>query len=119
MEDRTQPGAGSTSTVPRRAKLRSRASSPGIVVRHRKRCASRDGEECSCRPSFQAQAWSARDRKPVRKTFPTLAQAKAWRQEAQVALRRGALNAPVKVTVREAAEEWLAEAERGGAHPLG
>ena len=113
MEDRTQPGAGSALTVPRPAKRRSRASSPGIVVRHRKHCASRAGGECSCHPSFQAQAWSARDRKPVRKTFPTLGQAKAWRQEAQVALRRGTLNAPVKVTVRETAEEWLEAAERG------
>lgn len=95
------------------ARRKQRPSAPGIVVRHRKGCASRDGEDCSCRPSFQAQAWSARDRKPVRKTFPTLAQAKAWRQEAQVALRRGTLNAPVKVSVREAAKEWLAEAERG------
>ena len=63
MEDRTQPGAGSDLTVPRLAKRRSRASSPGIVVRHRKHCASRAGGECSCHPSFQAQAWSARDRK--------------------------------------------------------
>ena len=113
VEHSSQGGVGSASTVPDSPKRRSRSSSPGIVVRHTKRCASRDGGDCSCRPSFQAQAWSARDRKPVRKTFPTLAQAKGWRQEAQVGLRRGTLNAPVKVTVREAAEQWLDEAERG------
>jgi len=85
----------------------------GIAVRHSRGCASRSGGGCSCRPSFQAQAWSARARKPVRKTFGTRSEAKRWRQEAQVALRRGELGAPSRLTVREAAEEWLAAAEAG------
>jgi integrase len=37
----------------------------------------------------------------------------AWRQEAQVALRRGLLRAPTAVTLEEAAREWLAAAEAG------
>jgi len=56
-------------------------------MRHARRCPSRSGGECSCIPSYQAQVWSARDRKPIRKTFPTVAGALAWRQETQVALR--------------------------------
>jgi len=64
-------------------------------------------------PDLQAQVWSARDRKPIRKTFPTVAGALAWRQETQVALRRGTLCAPTATTLAEAAEAWLAGAEAG------
>jgi hypothetical protein len=56
------------------------AGREGIEVRHARGCASeRDGAACSCRPSFRASLWSPRDRRLVRKTFPTLAAAKAWR----------------------------------------
>jgi hypothetical protein len=85
----------------------------GIQVRHGRRCANRSGSECSCTPTFQAQVWSARDRKPIRKTFPTVAGALAWRQETQVALRRGTLRAPTTTTLAEAAEAWLSGAEAG------
>ena len=85
-------------------------------MRHSRRCASRSGSECSCTPTYQAQVWSARDRKPIRKTFPTVAGALAWRQETQVALRRGTLRAPTATTLAEAAEAWLAR-RRGGHHP--
>jgi integrase len=57
--------------------------------------------------------WSGRDRKTIRKTLPTLAAALAWRQESQVALRRGTMRAPTQITVRQAAEDWLAAAEAG------
>jgi Putative stress-induced transcription regulator len=48
----------------------------GIVVRHARRCPAHRGEGCDCRPSYQAQVFSARDRKTVRKTFRTLADAR-------------------------------------------
>jgi hypothetical protein len=57
--------------------------------------------------------WSARERKPIRKTFRTLADARAWRQESQVALRKGLLRSPSQISLREAADEWLAAAEAG------
>jgi hypothetical protein len=41
----------------------------GIVARHRSDCRARSGGPCSCRPGYQATVWSARDRKPVRKSF--------------------------------------------------
>jgi integrase len=85
----------------------------GIALRHARSCGSGAGRACSCRPTYQAQAWSARANKPLRKTFKTLAEARAWRQEAQVGLRKGTLGAPTKTSVRDAAEEWLAGAERG------
>ena len=39
--------------------------------------------------------------------------AKAWRQESQVALRRGTLRAPSPTTLTDAAEEWLQAAQAG------
>ncbi|HKP90729.1 MAG TPA: site-specific integrase [Thermoleophilaceae bacterium] len=91
----------------------------GIAVRHRSRCLSRAGGRCNCSPSYQAQVWSARDRFPIRRSFPTLAAAKAWRADAQAALRRGTLRAPTKTTLQEAAEEWLAGARAGSIRTRG
>lgn len=90
--------------TPRRRVPSRRTPAEGIALRHSRRCGSRQSFACSCRPTFQAQAWSAADRKPIRKTFPTLAAARAWRQETKVALRRRQLSAPTKQLVREAAE---------------
>jgi integrase len=85
----------------------------GIAVRHKRRCSSAGGGVCSCSPSYQGQVWSARDRRPIRRTFGSLAEARAWRQESQVAVRRSTMRAPTSITVQEAAEEWLAAAEVG------
>ena len=85
----------------------------GIEVRHAKACASRDGGRCNCRPTYQGSVWSPRDEKRLRKTFPTLTAARAWRAEAQTAVRRGAMRAPAATTVREAAGE-LIEGMRSG-----
>jgi integrase len=87
----------------------------GVVVRHQRRCPApaRDSATCVCRPSFQAQVWSARDRKTIRKTFATPTEALAWRQEAKASLRAGLLRAPSPSTLAEAAEEWLERATAG------
>jgi integrase len=53
------------------------------------------------------------EQKRIRKTFPTLAEARAWRSEAQTAIRRGTLRAPSQVTLREAALAWLDGARAG------
>src|SRR5829696_2222460 len=83
----------------------------GIVLRHRSRCASAYGGTCDCRPGYQAQVFSARDRKTIRKTFRTLSDARAWRAEARSALRAGTLRAPTRITVAEAADEWISGAK--------
>jgi integrase len=62
---------------------------------------------------YRAKVWSARDGKPIRKTFPTLAAAKAWRHDALVALQRGELRTPTTTTVTEAAKAWVEGARRG------
>jgi integrase len=85
----------------------------GVYLRHQQRCPSRRGEDCRCRPTYQAQVWSARDNKPIRKTFPTLAAAKAWRSDAQSATRQGRLRAPTKTTITEAADQLIAGMKTG------
>jgi integrase len=88
---------------------------PGIVVRHGRNCPTRQGGACgrSCRPSFEAWVFSQRDGRKIRKTFKTIGEAKAWRQDAAGAVRRRALKAAPSTTLREAAETWLAAAEAG------
>ena len=85
----------------------------GIAVRHAKGCASREGRKCNCRPTYQASAWSARDEKRLRKTFPTLAAARHWRAEAQSAIHRGKFRAPTSTTLAEAGEELVAGMRSG------
>jgi integrase len=85
----------------------------GIEVRHRTTCATCSGGKCNCKPAYQASVWSAREGKRLRKTFPSLAAARAWRAEAQTAVRRGTLRAPVATTVREAGETLVEEMRSG------
>jgi integrase len=89
------------------------AQRTGIDVRHKKACASRGGGRCNCQPAYQASVWSARESKRIRKTFPTLAEARAWRSETQTGVRRGTLRAPAHTTVAEAAEALVAGMKSG------
>lgn len=57
--------------------------------------------------------WSARESKRIYRAFPTLAAAKAWRADAQVALRRGTVRAGSTPTLHESAEAWLAGVRSG------
>jgi hypothetical protein len=54
-----------------------------------------------------------RERKTIRKTFHDLGAARSWRQESQVAIRKGLLRSPSQTTLSEASEQWLAAAEAG------
>lgn len=83
----------------------------GITVRHSRRCANHLGRPCDCSPSYQGQVWSARDRKPLRKTFPTITAARRWRQAAAVDLARRKITAPADETLEVAAEKWLIAAK--------
>jgi integrase len=59
--------------------------------------------------------WSAAENKRIRKTFPTLAAARAWRQDAGTAVRAGKLRATPDYgpTIAEAAQAWLDGARAG------
>jgi integrase len=85
----------------------------GIEVRHRNGCRSLSGGRCNCEPSYRAMVWSRRDGEQIRKSFPTLDAAKAWRNDALSALRKGAMRRPVRRKLKDAAAEWLRGAEDG------
>jgi integrase len=91
--------------------------SAGIEVRHARACPAGNDPEarCRCRPSYRAAVWSQRDRKRLRKTFPSLAAARAWRQDAGGAVRRGAMRAPDGTTVHAAWKTLEADMESGAA----
>jgi hypothetical protein len=86
---------------------------PGIEIRHTKRCGARGGDVCTCEPTFQAHVYDARSGRRIRKSFSTMGAAKAWRQEAVVALRSGTLRASDGRTVAQVAGDWLDGAQRG------
>ncbi len=92
---------------------RAKSGGEGIVVRHRRACAIHSRGSCSCRPSYQAQAYSAREQRTIRRTFASLAEARAWRQDTQVALRKRTMRAPIRTTLAEAAADWLRAAKAG------
>ena len=100
----------STATKPKR-------QTPGIEVRHGRSCPAGANPDvrCRCRPSYRASVWSPRDGKRIRRTFPTLAAARAWRQDAGGSVRRGELRAPEKTTVRDTWAALAADMESGAA----
>jgi integrase len=90
-----------------------RRTTPGVEIRHSRGCSSRAGADCSCKPTFQANVWSARDGRRIRKTFASISEAKAWRVDALQGVRRGTMRAPSSTTVREEAQAWLEGVARG------
>lgn len=87
----------------------------GISVRHGRGCpAATDHEaKCRCTPAYRAWVWDRRASRKLRRTFPTITAARAWRADALGAVRRGQLRAAAPVTIREALTAWIAGAEAG------
>jgi integrase len=61
--------------------------------------------------SWEAFVWLPREKRKVRKTFPTLAAAKSWRADAVALANKGGLRAPKPTTVEQAWREWHAGAK--------
>jgi integrase len=66
-----------------------------------------------CEPKYRARVWSGRDGKLITKTFDTRSGAKLWRQDSQVALRKGELRPPTPLTIDQAAAAWLVGVKDG------
>jgi integrase len=86
----------------------------GIRQRHGNRC-KRPASGCKC--PWQAEVYSARDAKKIRKLFPTRAAAAAWRNDASSAVRKRTLRAPTATTLRQAADAWVDGARAGLIRP--
>jgi integrase len=95
----------------------------GIRARHQRKCRSRDGGRCNCKPGWEAWVYlSSDERTPegrkregrkLRKTFRDKSEASSWRIDAKRAVNRGELASPTKITVAEAIAEWFAAARQG------
>jgi len=103
---------------------------PGIVERHSRSCANRDGGRCDCTPSYEAWVYSSRDSHQagkdakgeklkvvkIRRTFSgkgALAAAKGWRRDAHSAVVNGRMRAPTSTTVEAEVRAWIDRASRG------
>src|SRR3954464_1589044 len=84
-----------------------------IEVRHGRSCNANDGGRCNCQPSYRVSVWDPRLRKLHKKTLHVLAEAKTWRDDVRVAMRKGTLRAPVKTTVADAANTLIAGMKDG------
>lgn len=85
----------------------------GVTTRHARTCTHRAGR-CSCKPTYQAHVL-VRGRR-LRKTFPTPAAARAWRQDQRSAARRGEHVAPQgRRTVADAIADFTRALESGSA----
>lgn len=85
----------------------------GIRQRHGRGCSAQG--RCKC--PYEAWVYSKRDGKKIRKSFPSQAAAKAWRDEANAAVRKKVMRAPTSTTLREAAAAWLEGARSGVIRP--
>jgi integrase len=84
------------------------ASSTGLRQRHGNRCG---GGRCQC--PWEASVFSRYDNAKVRKTFPTRAAAKGWREDKLSEARRGELRPATTATLRETATAFMAGARDG------
>jgi integrase len=89
------------------------ARTTGIRTRHGRRCRTREGGQCNCSPTYEAWVYSKRDRKKIRRSFPTYAAALGWRTDARKAVKDRKLRAPTSRTLRQEVEEWLEGARAG------
>jgi integrase len=85
----------------------------GITVRHARSCPARDGGNCGCTPTFQAQVWDAKAGKRITRSFTTITAARRWRQDAASSLRAGTMTADRGPTLQETADDWLDAARAG------
>jgi integrase len=94
-----------------------RAGTAGVLYRHSRECIAQ-GRQCRnrCNSSdtpWQAEVYSRRDRKKIRKRFETQAAAKGWRIDALKAVKDKTLRAPSPKSLRQEVDEWLADAKAG------
>jgi len=86
---------------------------PGVQACHSRGCATAEGRKCNCKPTYQAWVRDSRSGKRLYHRCPTRPEARAWRQDALVGLRKGTVRAPTRTTLSEAAEAWLAGVRDG------
>jgi integrase len=96
-----------------------RTATTGVLYRHSRECIAQ-GRQATCSNGcnssdtpWQAEVYSKRDRKKIRKRFATQAAAKGWRIDALKAVTDKKLRAPTSRTLHAEVNEWLAGAREG------
>jgi integrase len=82
----------------------------GIRQRHGNGC-NRPKSGCKC--PWQAEVYSPKDQRKIRKLFRGKSEAQSWRDDKKGQVRRGEVRAPTPQTVKQAADAWLAGARAG------
>jgi integrase len=118
FSQKKRAGRGSNTTGPgigNEVPTRTKRKPEGVDVRHEKRCATPSGStSCTCHPSYSGWVWDKHAGKKIRgPSTKVLSEAKAWRQDALRALRRGELRAREPLSLRQVAQEWMRRAEAG------
>jgi hypothetical protein len=87
----------------------------GIITRHSRSCAKkRGGQRCSCQPRYVPWVFHpGKGGKVYGRATKRQAEARSWRVDALTALNRKTLAVPSKLTIQQAADEWLDAAEGG------
>ena len=80
-----------------------RRPTEGITIRHARGCDAPGDGRCRCRPAYQAQVFSPRDRRTIRKSFKSLSEARAWRADAKATLPSAVSSASSCVTCHQSA----------------
>jgi hypothetical protein len=84
----------------------------GVRVRHSRGC---DRERCRC-TTLEAFVYDRRTDQKLRRKFTNVAEAKAWRQDTLVGVRRGVVRPPSSVTLREKADALIDVMKAGTVH---
>lgn len=88
--------------------------SKGIEVRHRQGCARRRGRgRCTCAPAYRAVVFDRVSGRKLSRTFDSLREAAAWRERTRALIATGELGVGEALSLREAAERFLTDAEAG------
>lgn len=92
----------------------------GLRVIHQRRCKTKLSKGCTCSPSYQARVWVPAEKREIRRNFGTEAEARAFRDDGRVAVRRGTLTSAAHgTTIREAGDLLLAGMEDGSVRNRG
>ena len=87
----------------------------GVSAVHSSACATQKKQgksDCDCTPTYRGFVYDRRTKAKIRSTtFPTIKQARDWREDSRSLQRKGLLSAPSRRTFREVADEWLAGAK--------
>jgi integrase len=85
----------------------------GISPRHQRGCPASGWQVCRCSPSYRAEVYDKRAKRKIRQTFPTLAAAKRWREDAKVEVRHKRLIASKRETFNQAGPSLIEGMEAG------